>query len=281
VIGKTTITNRKEATSLLQKDTAACRPLSVLVVEDNPANRKVIALMLRKRGYRVTVADSGREALKLFMSGRFNAVLMDIEMPVMNGYQTAAVIRRKELPCDARTPIIALTAHLLDRDHHEWTDAGMDAYLTKPFDIDQLISLLESITNRETRNDGNVGVQTSANPDAAGNDHLEPAIDFAAIMRRLENDRELFHNFVEIFDEDAPKLLESILSAAACEDSTTIRRAAHTLRGLASNFDAKALTESACRLELAEADELNSQGELLDNLSHEFARVKEALSSYR
>ena len=92
--------------------------------------------------------------------------------------------------------------------------------------------------------------------DTAGKDRVEPAIDFAAIMRRLENDRELFHNFVKIFDEDAPKLLQSILSAAACEDLTTIRRAAHALRGLAANFDAKALAECACLLELAEADEL-------------------------
>ena len=208
------MTNRKEATYLSQNDIAACRPLSVLLVEDNPANRKIIALMLRKRGHRVTVAESGREALKLFISGHFNAVLMDIEMPVMDGYQTAAAIRRKELPSHARTPIIALTAHMLN--NHQWTDAGMDAYLTKPFDIDQLISLLESLTNHETRNDGNVGAHTPANPDAAGKDRVEPVIDFAAIMRRLENDQELFRNFVKIFDEDAPKQLQSILSAAAC-----------------------------------------------------------------
>ena len=105
------MTNRKEATSLLQKEISAGRPLSVLLVEDSPANRKIIALMLRRRGHRVTVAESGRQAMKLFVSGRFNAVLMDIEMPVMNGYQTTAAIRRKELPSDARTPIIALTAH--------------------------------------------------------------------------------------------------------------------------------------------------------------------------
>jgi two-component system, sensor histidine kinase and response regulator len=276
------MTNRKEATSLLQNDMAACRPLSVLLVEDSPANRKIIALMLRRRGHRVTVAGSGLQALKLFVSGRFNAVLMDIEMPVMNGYRTAAAIRRKELPPEPRTPIIALTAHLLDRNQHEWTDSGMDAYLTKPFDVDQLISLLESITNSEDRNIGNVGAHRPASPDAAVKDRVEPAIDFAAIMRRLENDRELFQNFVEIFDEDAPKLLELILSAAASGDLTTIRRAAHAIRGLAANFDAKALVETACRLESAEADELfNTQSELLEILSNEFARVKEALSSYR
>ena len=156
------MTNRKEATSLLQSDIAACRPLSVLLVEDNLASRKIIALMLRKRGHRVTVAESGRKALKLFVSGRFNAVLMDIEMPVMNGYQTAAAIRRKELPSDARTPIIALTAHVLEGNNHQWTEAGMDAYLTKPFDIEQLISMLESITDRKGRNDGNAGAHTPA-----------------------------------------------------------------------------------------------------------------------
>ncbi len=276
------MTNRNEATSLSQNDIAACRPLSVLLVEDNLASRKIIAFMLKKCGHRVMVAESGREALKRFMSGRFDAILMDIEMPAMNGYQTAAAIRRKELPSEPRTPIIALTAHVLDGNHHQWTDAGMDAYLTKPFDVDRLISLLEIITNREARNDGTAGVHATASPDAAGKNRLEPAIDFAAIMRRLENDREVFHNFVEIFYEDAPKLLQSILSAAACKDLTTIRRAAHALRGLAANFDAMALAESACRLELAEADELfHAQGELLEKLSDEFARVKEALSSYR
>jgi HPt (histidine-containing phosphotransfer) domain-containing protein len=101
-------------------------------------------------------------------------------------------------------------------------------------------------------------------------------------MRRLGNDRELFHNFVDIFDEDAPKLLESILSAAACADLTAIRRAAHALRGLAANFDAKELTETAGRLELADADELfQSQAALPKKLSIEIARVREALAFYR
>jgi CheY-like chemotaxis protein len=274
--------NRKEAKSLLQNDTASCQPLSVLLVEDSLANRKIIALMLRKRGHRVTVAENGRQALKRFISGRFNAVLMDIEMPVMNGYQTAAAIRRKELPPEPRTPIIALTAHLLDRNHHQWTDAGMDAYLTKPINVNQLISLVERITYRESRNDGNAGVHPAASPGAAGKDRLAPVIDFAAIMRRLENDRELFQNFVEIFNEDAPKLLESILSAAACADLAAIRRAAHALRGLAANFNAKELAETAGRLELADADELfQSQAALPKKLANEIARVRKALAFYQ
>ncbi|MGA2062115.1 MAG: response regulator [Thermoguttaceae bacterium] len=274
--------NRKEAKSLLQNDTASCQPLSVLLVEDSLANRKIIALMLRKRGHRVTVAENGRQALKRFISGRFNAVLMDIEMPVMNGYQTAAAIRRKELPPEPRTPIIALTAHLLDRNHHQWTDAGMDAYLTKPINVNQLISLVERITYRESRNDGNAGVHPAASPGAAGKDRLAPVIDFAAIMWRLENDRELFQNFVEIFNEDAPKLLESILSAAACADLAAIRRAAHALRGLAANFNAKELAETAGRLELADADELfQSQAALPKKLANEIARVRKALAFYQ
>ena len=275
------MTNRKEAKSLLQNDNATCRPLSVLLVEDGSANRKIIALMLRRRGHRVTVAGSGLQALKLFGSGRFNAVLMDIEMPVMNGYQTAAAIRRKELPPEPRTPIIALTAHAPEGNGHLWIEAGMDAYLTKPIDVNQLISLVERLTHRESRNDGNAGVHPAASPGAAGKDRLAPAIDFAAIMRRLENDRELFRNFVDIFDEDATKLLKSILSAAACADLAAIRRAAHALRGLAANFNAKELAETAGRLELADADELfQSQAAFPKKLAHEIARVRKALAFY-
>ncbi len=276
------MTNPKEAASLLQNDIAACRPLSVLLVEDSLANRKIIALMLRKRGHRVTVAESGREALKRFISGRFNVVLMDIEMPVMNGYQTAAAIRRKELPSDARTPIIALTAHVPENNRRRWTEAGMDAYLTKPIDVNQLISVVEKITHRESRNDGKAGTHPAANPGVAGKDRLAPAIDFAATMRRLENDRELFRNFVEIFNENARILLESILSATACVDLTATRRAAHALRGLAVNFDAKELAETAGRLELADAAELfQGQAALPEKLSNEIARVREALAYYR
>ena len=125
------MTNAQRGDIFIAKRDLRCRPLSVLLVEDSPANRKIIALMLRRRGHRVTVAESGRQAMKLFVSGRFNAVLMDIEMPVMNGYQTTAAIRRKELPSDARTPIIALTAHALEGNGQRWTEAGMDAYLTE------------------------------------------------------------------------------------------------------------------------------------------------------
>lgn len=237
---------------------------------------------VKECGYRVTVARSGCQALKRFFSGRFNAVLMDIEMPVMNGYQTAAAIRRKELPSDVRTPIIALTAHLPENKCQKWSEAGMDAYLTKPIDVDKLVSLVESLTQGEFRKGGNVNVHTAANPGTADENRLEPVMDFAATMRRLDNDRELFQNFVEIFNEDAPKLLESILSAAAGEDLITIRRNVHALRGLAANFNAKALEEIASRLELADADELlQGRDALPEKLAKEIARVREALSLYR
>jgi two-component system, sensor histidine kinase and response regulator len=282
VIGPTAATNRKEDMSLSNNDMPARRSLSVLLVEDNLANRKIITLMLRKHGHRVTVAESGREALKRFMSGRFCAVLMDIEMPVMDGYLTAAAIRRKELASDARTPIIALTAHLPEGNRNRWTEAGMDAFLTKPIDVNQLISMVETIKHRESLNYGKAVVNRTARPIAEAEDCLSPAIDFTAIMRRLENDRDLFRDFAEIFDEEAPKLLEAILAAAACVDLTAIRRSAHALRGLAANFDAKELVETAGRLELASEYEISyDQATLPKILSSEVARVREALASYR
>ena len=119
--------------------------LSILLVEDSRSNRKIIAGLLRKRGHRVVSVESGREALKRCINGRFHAVLMDIEMPAMNGYRTAAAIRRTELSSNSRTPIIALTAHLPAADRQEWLEVGMDGYMTKPINIDRLILLIRDI----------------------------------------------------------------------------------------------------------------------------------------
>ena len=97
-------------------------------------------------------------------------------------------------------------------------------------------------------------MHSAASPGAEGKDRLGPAIDFAAIMRRLENDRELFRNFVEIFDEDAQNYWNRYYRPRRAQDLAAIRRAAHALKGLAANFDAKDLAEIAGRLELADAD---------------------------
>ena len=235
-------------------------------------------MLLKNRGHRVTVARTGCQAVRRFASGRFDAVLMDVEMPVMNGYQTAAAIRRKERQSGVRTPIIALTAHAPSGERQNASAAGIDACLGKPLHVDQLLSLID-IMRHEPQNAANADGRA---PGVARCGNCEgPADDIPATMRRLDNDRELFLNFVEIFNEDAPRLLESIRSAAEVGDMTLISRSAHALKGLAANFHASAILEIASQLELATPDDLGERRtDLPAKLAEEIARVQAALSRY-
>jgi two-component system, sensor histidine kinase and response regulator len=261
---------------------ALSQALSILLVEDSPPNRKIITGLLRKRGHRVAFAESGREALKRYFGGRFDAVLMDIEMPAMNGYQTAAAIRRKERASNSHTPIIALTAHVPGADSQEWLKVGMDAFMTKPIDVDLLISLIKNIV-QSAHKCGEIAIEHDpANKDKTNSDHPNLVIDYAASMRRLDYDMELFKNIIEIFNEDSPKLLHAIDSAIVKRDSAAIKRAAHALRGLAANFDAKNLADTARRLEHATHDELFQRDAALPaSITDQVKQVKDALAGYQ
>jgi PAS domain S-box-containing protein len=121
--------------------------LQIMLVEDNPVNRKVAVRLLEKQGHTLITANNGREALLLLdqMDWRFDLVLMDVQMPEMDGYQATAAIREKEKTRGGRLPVVAMTAHALDRDRERCLAAGMDAYLTKPIRMEKLLEVLERV----------------------------------------------------------------------------------------------------------------------------------------
>jgi CheY-like chemotaxis protein len=121
-------------------------PLSVLLVEDNAVNRKLAVRLLEKQGHTVITANNGREALEALDQLRWDLdlILMDVQMPEMDGYQTTAAIREREKHTGRRLPIIAMTAHALDRDRERCVAAGMDAYISKPIEPQKLFELIES-----------------------------------------------------------------------------------------------------------------------------------------
>jgi CheY-like chemotaxis protein len=123
------------------------RELSILLAEDNFTNQRLVARLLEKMGHSVTLAGNGREAVAISAEKEFDAILMDVQMPEMDGYQATAAIRRRESDCgSARTPIIALTAHAMTGDRDLCLAAGMDCYLTKPIEPHDLRATLESVT---------------------------------------------------------------------------------------------------------------------------------------
>jgi len=119
------------------------RPLRVLLVEDNPVNQRVAVTLLTKRGHQVTIANNGLEALDAVSNDTFDAVLMDVQMPVMNGWQATAAIRDREQASGSHLPIIAMTAHAMKEDIDRCLAAGMDGYVSKPFRIEELLKELD------------------------------------------------------------------------------------------------------------------------------------------
>jgi CheY-like chemotaxis protein len=122
--------------------------LRILVAEDNPVNRKVAAGLIEKLGHHVTLVNNGQEALHAVTQGSFDAVLMDVQMPEMDGYQATSLIRQLERGTGRRTPIVAVTAHAMSGDDQKCLDAGMDAYLSKPIDSGQLSEVIDSLAGR-------------------------------------------------------------------------------------------------------------------------------------
>jgi CheY-like chemotaxis protein len=126
-------------------ETATQSPLRILLAEDTLVNQRLAVRILEKEGHRVVVAGNGREALTAWLNQPFDLILMDVQMPEMDGYQATAAIRERESRLGGHLPIVAMTAHALDRDRERCLAAGMDAYLTKPIQIEKLFDLIEQV----------------------------------------------------------------------------------------------------------------------------------------
>ena len=126
----------------------AFTPLRILVAEDNPVNCKVATCLIEKLGHYATVVHDGREALEAVARHSFDAILMDVQMPEMDGYEATSEIRERERGTGRHLPIIAVTAHAMSGDHQKCLDAGMDAYLSKPIDSEKLNELIDSLAGR-------------------------------------------------------------------------------------------------------------------------------------
>ncbi len=253
--------------------------LSVLLAEDTPANQKVVTTMLKKRGHSVTVAQNGREAVELFKKQPFDVVLMDVQMPILDGFQATSVIRALERGGDTSTPIIAMTAHAMRGDREKCLEAGMDAYVAKPLDVKQLLGLVESVA------EDRCSVQTNGHQQSEEENFTStstPIIDYAGAMKRLGNDAELFQEFIVYYDEDAKQLVQQIEQSIENEATGDLHRAAHNLKGLASNLGAQCVVNAAYSLErIGKNAELPKASEALQVLKSEMERLDTALQNYR
>jgi PAS domain S-box-containing protein len=215
------------------------RPLHLLLAEDNPVNQRLAVRILEKWGHSVVVANNGRNALEAWESGRFDLILMDVQMPEMSGFEVVGVIREREKVSGQRVPIVAMTAHALASDREKCLASGMDNYVSKPIDQRRLFEALEGCASPP------VNQTTPMN----ANRKVVP-LDKTAVLKRVDGDRELLREVAGLFFEDTPKLLSDIRTAIARVDGRGLERAAHTLKSSVGNFGATGAVEAAAQLEL-------------------------------
>jgi signal transduction histidine kinase/CheY-like chemotaxis protein len=145
-----------------RRDNAAGRRLRVLLAEDNPVNRRIATAMLERRGWAVVVAEDGVEAVAAVERESFDVVLMDVQMPTLDGFEATALIRRREAATGAHVPIVALTAHALREDHDRCLAAGMDAFLSKPLRAADLVATVERLAGAPAAAPAGTGVEATA-----------------------------------------------------------------------------------------------------------------------
>jgi signal transduction histidine kinase len=198
--------------------------LHILVAEDNSVNQEVAQQMLQKRGYAVTIASSGREAVKLVAdSPTYDLILMDIQMPEMDGFQATAAIRALEKNGIPHIPIVAMTAHAMKGDRERCIEAGMDGYISKPVQSRVLYETIQAAIKSRSAV-ARQQVAALAQPAAK-------VLDVDSILARIEGDIALLQSLVRLFEEDCPGQMARIREAIEARNDRDLATAAHTLKG--------------------------------------------------
>ncbi len=288
----------------------------VLLAEDNPVNQEVAHHMLESFGCSVEPASDGREALEAFSKTPFDLVLMDCQMPELDGYQVTQIIREKEMqgckdPTEQgqgirRTPIIALTAHAMQGDREQCIAAGMDDYLSKPFNRDQLFAVLKqwlpaksgtdipvhTAWEDKTEQDQSKACRLPDGGNEGSNVHGEGSLDRFSHLDHLnyktleslksmvrEGQPSLLEKVIRLYMESSPKLMETIRHSITLGDAAAMQGAAHSLKSTSGNLGAMMLAEMCKELEaLGRAGTTDNAILLLPLLEDEYERVRESLA---
>ena len=274
----------------------------ILLAEDNPVNQKVASKLLEKLQYRVDVVADGLAAVAAWQTGKFDLIIMDCQMPQMDGYEAAREIRRFEAG-KRHIPIVALTAHAMTGDEAKCRAAGMDDYLSKPIDRSKLEACLErlligsgstlTVTTRAvaimkegpvvtgespTATEDLVHVAASASPSAPVTPHTP--VDWDALLESIDGDEGFARDLADAFVATGTRELAAISTALGTGDAAGLRVAAHTLKGASANLRAPAVAAAAAQLESAAGQGESAQtAALAEKLTAEVTKMTAYLQS--
>ncbi|WP_224372259.1 ATP-binding protein [Hyalangium versicolor] len=255
--------------SVLPDSRLAQQPREVLVVEDNKTNQRVVTGLLERAGHRVTSVDNGQVAIEALRVRRYDVVLMDVQMPGMDGLEATRVIRSEEAHRGERVTIIALTAQSLEGDEQRCLEAGMDGYLSKPVQAGALLKAIDELPR-----------PSEASPPASTPE--EPPVDQEYLLSRLDGDVHLMKEVAGLFLSECSELRVAIEQALERGDARELAHFAHRVKGALLNLSANPAAAAARKLEeLGREKRLSEARPALDDLKRELDRLCGVLEKLR
>ncbi|MFO8165940.1 MAG: response regulator, partial [Desulfatiglandales bacterium] len=263
----------------------AHRRFNILVAEDNLINQKLALSLLQNRGHKVVLAQNGKEAVEAFQKGDIDLILMDVQMPEMDGFEATREIRELETrnskpgdkapesqpssikyPASGHIPIVAMTAHAMEGDREKCLAAGMDGYISKPIKAATLFDVIEKMMNPSPGD----GDKNRSQLQEGEKTPSSAVFDLAAAMEVVVGNKELFREIGNLFIDTLPEYLNDIKNGIEKGDAHAVERAAHSLKGSVGNFGARRSHEAALKLEkLGERGDLEAMPEALTLLEKE------------
>ncbi len=269
------VATRRAASGSAGPTATPARRLNLLVAEDNVVNRRLVTTLMQKRGHRVEAVENGREALTAVEQHgeSFDVLVMDVQMPEMGGFEATSAIRSFESTTGRRLPIVGLTAHAMAGDRERCLAAGMDGYLTKPIDVDDLIATVERFA------DAADGESVDAPPRVV-EPRLSLSFDEPAALRHTGGDRKLLKEIVSMFLADSASLMRRIKQAVDRRDGEALRLSAHALKGPIATVGGFAGRDAAAALErLGQARQFEEASQAFAELQRQLNLLEKELVS--
>ncbi|MFZ5766715.1 MAG: response regulator [Thermodesulfobacteriota bacterium] len=243
--------------------------LHVLLAEDEEINRALVVELVRSQGWRITTVENGQQALDALREDYYHLVLMDIQMPEMDGFEAVARLRKREKQTGGHLPVIALTAHALTADRQKCLDAGMDGYVSKPVHMDALRSEMERVLGKD------LSMKTvTLTPKRKGSEFLDyDAFLYDSCNGKVELAKKLLRHLIHV---SGPQWLEEAEAAIAAGDETRLRKVCHSLKGTAATVCAHAFAHAGAELgRLAREGKMEETPNGLEQLKKEFLRIRQ------
>jgi CheY-like chemotaxis protein len=276
-------TKVEEAEATTEPQPIAEQPLRILLAEDGIINQRVALGFLESRGHVVTVANNGREAVQAAEKLDFDVILMDLQMPEMDGIEATAEIRRRDRERQHHTKIVAMTAAAMKGDRDKCLEAGMDSYISKPIVAEKLFRLLDELTEEasveqdqpQKEEDGIAVVARPHEPSEA----VDPEdFDLQLAASRVPGGESAVREMAPLLFEESSSLLQGIREGLAAQDGERVQREAHTLKSSANIFGARRVADTARRLEeMGREGQLDDADATVQELERDLDRLFDAL----